>query len=176
MRTRKSKILDLYVSCPEVFKDSRGLFVEYFNHEAFKKIKIPGEFVRDCISVSVKNVLRGIHYDDVTWKLIQCMMGKIYFVVVDMRPDSDTYLKWESFILSEDNRLQVLVPPMYGNGHLVLSDRCIFHYKMTEYYHPENERVLKWDDSRVNIPWPNRNPILSEKDSQGFNPIYKGKK
>lgn len=83
-----------------------------------------------------------------------------------MRKDSRNYLKWISFILDDVSRQQVLVPPGFGNGHLVLSDSCIFHYKMSEYYDPANERGVKWDDPKLGIPWPVNDPVLSEKDSK----------
>lgn len=150
---------------PSVFEDFRGKYVETFNKEDYKKNNISIDFVRDDISTSVKNVLRGLHYDDKTWKLIHCMYGKIYFVVADMRKDSKQYLKWEAFVLTSDNRHQVLVPPGFANGHLVLSDECIFHYKMSEYYDPENETGVKWNDPKLNIFWPVKDPILSQKDS-----------
>jgi dTDP-4-dehydrorhamnose 3,5-epimerase len=158
------KIDNLFLIERNVFKDHRGTFVETFNLDEYREKGIKIKFVRDCISTSKKNVLRGIHYDDKTWKLIQCMYGEIYFVVVDMRLNSPQYLKWQSFILSDKNRHQVLVPPNFGNGHLVLSDHCIFHYKMSEYYDPENEKTLKWDDPKAGISWPIKNPILSNKD------------
>jgi dTDP-4-dehydrorhamnose 3,5-epimerase len=148
-----------------IFEDHRGTFVETFNQNEYHEKGIKIKFVRDAVSTSGKHVLRGIHYDDQTWKLIQCMYGKIYFVVVDMREDSPQYLKWQSFILSDQNRHQVLVPPHFGNGHLVLSNQCTFHYKLSEYYEPANEKTLKWDDPKVNIFWPIRNPILSQKDA-----------
>jgi dTDP-4-dehydrorhamnose 3,5-epimerase len=148
------------------FEDHRGTFVETFNREEFQRNDIAVRFVRDAISTSSKHVLRGIHYDQKTWKLIQCLHGKIYFVVVDMGETSPAYLKWTAFILSEENRHQVLVPPGFGNGHLVLSDSCIFHYKMSEYYAPENEKTLRWNDPKANIFWPIDNPILSSKDAQ----------
>lgn len=147
-----------------IFEDHRGTFVEIFNLDEFKVKGIEIKFVRDAISNSSRHVLRGIHYDDKTSKLIQCMYGKIYLVVVDMRKESSQYLKWQSFILSDRNRYQVLVPPKFGNGHLVLSDHCIFHYKMSEYYDPANEKTLKWDDPKVKIFWPIKNPVLSQKD------------
>ena len=149
---------------PSIFEDHRGTYVETYNSEDYKKNRIEIEFVRDDISASSKDVLRGVHYDDKTWKLIQCMYGEIFFVVVDMRTDSLNYLKWQSFILSSKNRNQVLVPPNFGNGHLVLSESCIFHYKMSEYYDPDNEKGLKWDDPKVGITWPIEEPILSDKD------------
>lgn len=150
---------------PSVFEDHRGIYVETYNTEDYHKNNIKINFVRDDISTSSKNVLRGLHYDAITWKLIQCMYGKIYFVVADMRRNSKQYLKWESFLLTGDNRLQILVPPGFANGHLVLSGSCIFHYKMSEHYHPENEVNIKWNDPELNIFWPIREPILSFKDS-----------
>jgi dTDP-4-dehydrorhamnose 3,5-epimerase len=150
---------------PSAFEDHRGMFVETYNIEDYSKNGINIKFMRDDISTSVKNVLRGPHYDDKTWKLIQCMHGKIYFVVADMRNDSNQYLKWQSFVLTEYNRYQVLVPPGFANGHLVLSDSCIFHYKMSEYYEPENEVGVRWDDPKLGIFWPVKEPILSQKDS-----------
>ena len=151
---------------PSVFEDHRGKYVETYNIDDYGKNGIDINFVRDDISTSAKNVLRGIHYDLKTWKLIQCMYGRIYFVVVDMRKDSKQYLQWQSFSLSDQNRHQVLVPPGFGNAHLVLSDECIFHYKMSEYYDPENEICVKWNDPKLNIFWPVNNPILSKKDSE----------
>lgn len=148
-----------------IFEDHRGTFVETFNKDEYQEKGIKIKFVRDAVSTSGKHVLRGIHYDNKTWKLIQCMYGKIYFVVVDMQEESPQYLKWQSFILTDQNRHQVLVPPHFGNGHLVLTDHCIFHYKLSEYYDPANEKTLKWDDPKVNIFWPIKNPILSQKDA-----------
>lgn len=150
----------------DIFNDHRGTFVETFNSDKYFDLEIGGiYFVRDAVSTSSKNVLRGIHYDDKTWKLIQCLYGQIYFVVVDMREKSPQFLKWESFILTDHNRYQVLVPPYFGNGHLVLSDHCIFHYKLSKYYDPANEKTLRWDDPKVNISWPIKEPILSMKDA-----------
>jgi dTDP-4-dehydrorhamnose 3,5-epimerase len=164
LQVKKTDLTGVLVIKRSIFQDHRGSFVETYNEEEYNDLGIP--FVRDALSTSCKNVLRGLHYDDKTWKLIQCMAGEIFFVVVDMRKDSGQYLKWQSFVLTEQNRHQVLVPPMFANGHLVLSERCIFHYKMSEYYDPENERTLKWDDPKANINWPIKNPILSEKDAK----------
>lgn len=161
----KTELDEVLLIKPSVFEDHRGLYVETFNRQDYEKNNINIDFVRDDISTSRKNVLRGIHYDDKTWKLIHCMHGKIYFVVVNMKKNSGQYLKWQSFILTSDNRHQVLVPPGFGNGHLVLSDECIFHYKMSEYYDPENEKGVKWNDPKLGIFWPADHPMLSEKDS-----------
>lgn len=150
---------------PSQFEDHRGRYIETYNIDDYCVNEIDIQFVRDDISTSCKNVLRGIHYDNKTWKLIQCMYGKIYFAVVDMRTESSQYLKWISFVLDDSKRQQVLVPPGFGNGHYVMSDSCIFHYKMSEYYDPENEKGVRWDDPKLGIPWPATSPILSEKDS-----------
>ena len=162
----KTSLDEVVLLTPSMFRDHRGTYVETYNIEDYLINGIDVKFVRDDISESAKGVLRGIHYDDKTWKLIQCMFGKIFFVVADMRKDSRNYLKWVSFMLDDVSRQQVLVPPGFGNGHLVLSDSCIFHYKMSEYYDPANERGVKWDDPKLGIPWPVKDPVLSEKDSK----------
>ncbi|MBX7043004.1 MAG: dTDP-4-dehydrorhamnose 3,5-epimerase [Ignavibacteria bacterium] len=162
----KTSLDEVLLLTPSMFRDHRGTYVETYNIEDYLINGIDIKFVRDDISTSAKDVLRGIHYDDKTWKLIQCMFGKIFFVVADMRKDSPNYLKWVSFILDDVSRQQVLVPPGFGNGHLVLSGSCIFHYKMSEYYDPANERGVKWDDPKLGILWPVKDPVLSEKDSK----------
>ena len=116
---------------------------------------------------SRKNVLRGLHGDDVTWKHITCVWGEIYLVVVDNRPESENYLKWDSFIISERNHLSVLVPPNFVNGHLCLSDECLFHYTQSypeDYVDWMNQDTLKWNDVRIGINWPIDNPILNWRD------------
>jgi len=123
----KTLLEEVMLIKPSRFEDHRGTYVETYNIEDYETNGITIKFLRDDISTSKRNVLRGIHYDDKTWKLIQCMHGKIYFVVADMRSRSPQYLKWISFDLNDANRHQVLVPPGFGNGHLVLSDSCIFH-------------------------------------------------
>jgi len=165
IRIEKTSLEDVILIKPSKFEDHRGTFVELYNKDLYKKHGVEINFVRDDISTSSKNVLRGIHYDNKTWKLIQCMYGKFYFVVIDMRENSSQYLQWQSFIITSENRHQILVPPNFGNGHLVLSDEIIFHYKMSEYYDPANEKGLKWDDPKADIFWPIKQPILSEKDT-----------
>ncbi len=167
MRIEKSKDLGLTLIYPEIHRDHRGTFVETFNDKFMMENGAEVKFVRDSISTSSKNVLRGIHYDDKTWKLVQCLHGNIYHVAVDLREESKTYLKWESFSLNPETGLQVLLPPRFGNGYLVLSDMCVFHYKMSEYYNPGGERICKWDDLRIGIKWPVKTPVMSEKDKRG---------
>ncbi len=152
---------------PDFFKDNRGEYIETYNEDLYKNKGINIKFIQDDISVSIKNVLRGIHGDNETWKLISCLYGEFYFVVVDCDTDSKNFGKWQSFVLSDKNRVQILVPPKYGNAHLVLSDKAIFHYKQSTYYEPERQFTYKWDDPRFNISWPVKNPILSKRDELG---------
>jgi len=148
----------------EYFKDFRGKYLETYNEERYKKDGITVDFIQDDISISKKNVLRGIHGDSVTWKLISCLYGEFYFVAVDCNEESKDFGKWESFVLSDENMKQVLVPPRFGNAHLVLSETSIFHYKQSTYYDPSTQFTYKWDDPKFNIDWPTKNPILSERD------------
>ena len=116
---------------------------------------------------SRKNVLRGLHGDNVTWKHITCVRGEIYLVVVDNRPESKNYLKWDSFIISERNHTSVLVPPNFLNGHLCLSGECLFHYTQSypkDYVDWMDQDALKWNDERIGINWPIDNPILNWRD------------
>jgi len=149
------------------FKDFRGQFIELYNKECYKKAGIKNRFVEDDISISKKNVLRGIHVDKKAWKLISCLYGKIYVVIVNCNAKSKNFGKWQSFILSDDNRLQILVPPKYGVAHLVLSRKAIFHYKQSEYYDPKRQETYKWNDPKLKIKWPIKNPILSKRDRLG---------
>ena len=152
------------VSPSTIFEDFRGTYVETYNEEMFLQMGIELNFVQDDISVSSKYVLRGIHGDQETWKLVSCLWGKFYLVVVNGDPSSPQYRQWESFTLSDQNRQQVLIPPKFGNGHLVLSDQAIFHYKQTTYYNREGQFTLSWDDPALGIWWPIKQPIVSKRD------------
>ncbi len=149
---------------PAIFEDFRGEYVETYNEALYRKNCIDVKFIQDDISVSGRNVLRGIHGDDQTWKLISCLYGKFYLVVVNCDSQSADFGRWQSFVLSDKNRLQVLVPPKYGNAHLVLSDQTIFHYKQSTYYDRSRQFTYKWDDFRFQIWWPVRDPIVSQRD------------
>jgi dTDP-4-dehydrorhamnose 3,5-epimerase len=146
------------------FEDFRGEYVEIYNRALALAAGIDVDFVQDDISTSTQHVLRGIHGDDSTWKLISCLHGRFYLVVVNHDPASPQYLQWEGFTLSDRNRLQVLVPPRFGNGHLVLSEQAIFHYKQSTYYDRARQFTLAWDDPALGIWWPMRNPIVSQRD------------
>lgn len=163
-KTRLDKVLLIK---HEIFEDYRGEYIETYNEKIYKEHGIDVNFVQDDISISSKHVLRGIHGDSETWKLISCLYGKFYLVVVNCNKNSKNFSKWQSFTLSDKNRYQILIPPMYGNAHLVLSDLAIFHYKQSTYYHPEKQFTYKWNDDRLKIWWPIKNPILSQRDEMG---------
>ena len=168
MEVSSTQLKGVYILRPgTVFEDFRGVYVEIFNKQLFQSAGIDVEFVQDDISVSSKHVLRGIHGDPVTTKLISCLFGRFYLVVVNNDPESPEYKQWQSFVLSDTNKLQVFVPPKFGIGHLVLSESAIFHYKQSTYYSRENQFTLIWDDPTLNIWWPVAQPILSRRD-QGF--------
>lgn len=170
MTYEKSKRIDgLHLIKPAVFYDFRGEYVETFStqtHRFLDRTGAPVVFVEDDISVSKKDVLRGLHGDEKTWKLIQCLLGDIYVVVVDMRRDSPTYRNWESFSVNEKNRHQILIPAGCANGHLCLTERCIFSYKQSQLYSGmENQFTVRWDDPSLGLWWPVRHPLVSQRDS-----------
>jgi dTDP-4-dehydrorhamnose 3,5-epimerase len=167
MKVFKTKMEGVLLIRLDVFKDLRGEYVETYNEELYNKNGINIKFIQDDISVSRRNVLRGIHGDNITWKLISCLYGEFYLVVVNCDSGSSEFGKWQSFTLSANNRFQVLVPPKYGNGHLVLSDTAIFHYKQSTYYDSSRQFTYQWNDLRLNIHWPIKNPILSKRDELG---------
>jgi dTDP-4-dehydrorhamnose 3,5-epimerase len=167
MEVLKTKLDNVLLIELDAFKDHRGYYIETYNEELYRKNGIDIKFIQDDISVSKKFVLRGIHGDMVTWKLISCLYGEVYSVVVNCDTDSKNFGLWQSFVLSDTNRVQVLIPPGYGNAHLVLSDKAIFHYKQSTYYDPSRQFTYKWDDPKLNIRWPINNPILSQRDRVG---------
>jgi len=167
MEVFTTDLYDVLLIKTKVFEDFRGEYLEIFNEELYRKKGITIKFVEDDISVSTQHVLRGIHGDGETWKLISCLYGKFYLVVVNCDTDSANFGKWQSFVLSDKNRDQILIPPKYGNGHLVLSTRTIFHYKQSNYYNPKGQFTYKWDDPALNIRWPIKYPILSQRDEYG---------
>lgn len=162
MKTKLDGVL--VVKPPTLFEDFRGTYVEIFNETLYAEAGIKLPFVQDDISTSSRHVLRGIHGDAETWKLISCLQGKFYLVVVNWDATSHQYRQWESFVLSDQNRLQVLVPPKFGNGHLVMSDQAIFHYKQTTYYNRAGQFTILWNDPGLKLWWPVKDPIVSRRD------------
>ena len=171
MKVTESGIKGVFIIEPDVYEDDRGFFMETFHNERYRKLLgINLDFVQDNISRSSKNVLRGMHFQKnyPQGKIVKASRGEILDVVVDLRKGSPTYGTWESFRLSEQNKLQVWIPPGFAHGFLVMSDSADFEYKCTEYYHPEDELCLMWNDPEVAIDWPINDPILSEKDKKGL--------
>jgi len=145
------------------FKDSRGYYWTSWKQNLMKNIK----FKHDKFSLSKKNVLRGLHGDNKTWKLVSCPYGKFILVVVNCVKKSKDYLKWKSWILSHENGLQILIPPNYANGHLCLSDKCLFHYKLAyrgSYHDADKQFSIRWNDPKLKIEWGIKRPILSNRD------------
>jgi len=148
----------------DFFSDNRGDLWTVWNDTDFTP-KL--NFNHDKVAKSKKNVIRGLHGDNKSWKLITCLYGEIFLVVVDFRKESETYLKTETFVLNDKNKMSVLVPPNFLNGHQVLSDDAVFFYKWSydgDYPDVNDQISIKWDDPKLNINWPLNNPILSERD------------
>lgn len=165
MQVKKTKLDGvLLISPPTIFEDFRGSYVELYNEELYTKAGIKIRFVQDDISESSRHVLRGIHGDGGTWKLISCLHGTFYLVVINWDETTPQYRQWDAFTLSDKNRLQVLIPPKFGNGHIVLSERAIFHYKQNTNYDRAGQFTLAWNDPALKIWWPIKNPIVSQRD------------
>ncbi|MCX8596154.1 MULTISPECIES: dTDP-4-dehydrorhamnose 3,5-epimerase [unclassified Gilliamella] len=170
MHVIETKIPDVKIINPKVFGDQRGFFLETFEQKRYQeKLEINLTFVQDNHSRSQKNVLRGLHFQkqNPQGKLVRVVRGEVFDVAVDIRKDSLTYGKWVGVLLSEENKSQLWIPPGLAHGFLVLSDIADFEYKCTNYYDPNSEGCLLWNDPTVNITWPISTPILSEKDKLG---------
>jgi dTDP-4-dehydrorhamnose 3,5-epimerase len=164
-----TEIPDIRLIQPKVYEDARGFFLESYNQAAYEAIGIMGPFVQDNHSRSQKNALRGMHAQlrRPQGKLIRVIHGEVFDVVVDLRRNSATYKKWAGFVLSDRNFQQCYIPPGFAHGFCVLSDTAEFEYKVTDYYDPESELHLIWNDPEIGIRWPISDPILSAKDAQG---------
>lgn len=171
-----TKLEEVTVINPSIYFEYRGEICtlyhsDFYDHLIPKGQKEEGvEFKHDRYSKSYKNVLRGLHWDDKTWKLVSCISGSIYLVVLDVREGSESFGIWESFILSNKTGCQILIPPGFANGHLVLEDESIFHYKMAysgDYNDETKQHTVNWNDARFNIDWPISDPILSRRDREG---------
>ena len=167
----KTSIEGVYVIQPTVFGDERGYFMETYHQEEFKRAGLDLNFVQDNQSKSIKGVLRGLHfqYENPQGKLVRVIRGEVFDVAVDLRENSNTYGKWEGVILSEANKKQFYVPEGFAHGFLVLSDEAEFTYKCTDFYDPEDEGGILWNDPDVGIIWPVEDideVILSDKDKK----------
>jgi len=173
MEVIETSIPDVKLIKPKAFGDERGFFMETWNTRAFAEAGIDVTFVQDNHSRSVKNTLRGLHYQikQSQGKLVRCTRGEVFDVAVDMRESSPTFGKWVGEILSEDNQHQLWVPPGFAHGFLVMSETADFQYKCTDFYAPEHERSVHWADKELAIEWPlnkSDSPLLSAKDSEAL--------
>jgi dTDP-4-dehydrorhamnose 3,5-epimerase len=160
----------LYEIEPVVFGDSRGYFLETYNEREFEEAGLPVRFVQDNQSCSVKGVLRGLHYQKKhpQGKLVRVLNGEVFDVAVDIRHGSSTYGKWHGVVLSGENKKQFYIPKGFAHGFAVLSEEAVFAYKCTEFYHPEDEGGIIWNDGNIGITWPYAGIeyLLSDKDKK----------
>lgn len=164
IQIENTSLKGVFLIKPSVHEDKRGNFYETYHEKDYHEVGLTADFVQDDVSLSVKGVLKGMHGDAGTYKLIQCVYGSVYAVVVDCDENSLTFGKWESFILSAENRHQLYIPPMYGNGYYVITDIAVYTYKQSTYYGQYKQFTYKWNDQRFQIRWPADHPILSERD------------
>ena len=156
IRVEATPLAGVYVIEPQVFGDERGYFFESYNEHTMQTFGLKMRFVQDNQSMSEKGVLRGLHFQKryAQGKLVRVLHGRVYDVVVDIRPESATFGKWFGVELSAENHLQLYIEPGFAHGYLALSDGAVFAYKTTEYYHPEDEGGLYWNDAAVGVCWP----------------------
>lgn len=161
----KTNLAGVYLIKPFVHEDIRGNFYETYNEKDYFSAGLQAKFIQDDISCSKKGVLKGMHGDAATYKLVQCAFGAVYAVVLNCDEKSKDFGKWESFELSSKNKYQLYIPPMYGNGYLVLSDYAVYTYKQSTYYGEYEQFTYKWNDNRFKIRWPTDVQVLSERDA-----------
>lgn len=170
MKVIPTTLPDVLILEPKVFGDERGFFYESYNKSVLAACGIRAEFVQDNHSRSAKNVLRGLHYQikQPQGKLVRVVEGEVFDVVVDLRRSSPTFGKWMGVNLSANNKRMLWVPAGFGHGFIVLSEYAEFLYKTTDYYAPEHERCIIWNDPEIAIKWPTASePVLSSKDKNG---------
>jgi dTDP-4-dehydrorhamnose 3,5-epimerase len=170
MKVTPTTLADVLLIEPRVFGDARGFFFESYNRRDFAQAGLDAEFVQDNHSRSARGVLRGLHYqvEHAQGKLVRVISGQVYDVAVDMRRSSPTFGRWVGMTLSADDKQMLWIPPGFAHGFLVLSDAAEFLYKTTDYWYPEFERSLLWNDSALGIAWPlQQAPTLAAKDAAG---------
>ena len=170
MEIKKTTLQDAYLITPTVFQDERGFFLETYSNKKLVESGIGADWVQDNHSMSTKKgVLRGLHYQLPPYtqaKLVRVTKGSVYDVIIDLRKDSPTFGKWEGFTLTAENFQMLFVPRGFAHGFCTLEDNTEFQYKCDNYYAPESEGGLIWNDPTLGISWPVTDPILSEKDSK----------
>lgn len=166
----ETKLKGVYILEPTVFEDHRGFFMESYNKKDFEEIGLYYDLIQDNHSLSVKaGVLRGLHFQlnpKAQTKIVRVLAGAIYDVVVDIRKGSPTFGKWQGFILTSENKRQIVVPKGFAHGVLTLVPNTQIMYKVDEYYSPDHDRSIRWNDPDLSIDWPISEPILSEKDAK----------
>ncbi len=173
MKFTATTIPDVIIIEPQIFGDQRGFFMETWRQDKFKEAGIPSEFIQDNHSSSSQGILRGLHYQikQAQGKLVRVIKGEVYDVAVDMRKSSPSFGQWVGETLSADNKKMLWVPPGFAHGFYVTSPQAEFVYKCTDYYAPDHERALLWNDKDLKINWPipqGTEPKLSEKDTKGI--------
>lgn len=166
MNVSGTKLPGVFVVEPRVFGDSRGFFMESFNGKRYAEHGLPELFVQDNLSYSARGVLRGLHFQNPRpqGKLVCVLEGEVFDVAVDIRVGSPTFGEWVGVTLSSENKRQLYVPPDFAHGFVVTSEVALFFYKCTDYYAPESEGTVLWNDPGIGIEWPVENPTLSTKD------------
>lgn len=169
MNIKESKLPGVITIEPRTFEDSRGFFLETWNKARYDSIGISGPFVQDNMSFSHKGVLRGLHFQNPNGqdKLVYALQGEVYDVAVDIRIGSPTFGQWAGCTLSAENKRQCYIPAGFAHGFCVMSDTALIAYKCTDYYNPEAEGSILWNDPDLSIDWPIENPDLSGKDAKG---------
>lgn len=168
MKIIETPIRDLLLIEPKVFGDKRGFFLETFQENRYREAGVRLPFVQDNISRSGRGVLRGLHFQiqNPQGKLVFAIRGEVFDVAVDIRKNSPTYGRWFGAVLSDENHRQLYVPPGFAHGFCVLSEYADFFYKCTDFYHPEDEGGLLWNDPAIGIDWPIDAPLINQRDLQ----------
>lgn len=175
MEVIKTDMLDLLLIKPKVFKDSRGFFLESYSHRTFSERGVTTEFLQDNHAFSqIKGVLRGLHFQlppHTQTKLVRVTRGSVYDVAVDLRKESPSFGKWQGFELTADNFYMLYIPQGFAHGYCTLEDETEFMYKNDNFYAPDYDAAIRWNDPTLKIDWPVDEPILSEKDARA--PLFK---
>ena len=166
LTVRPTDFAEAKIIVPDVYEDDRGFFKETYSKRKYAAIGVTDEWLQDGVSLSGKNVIRGMHYQPGMAKLVNALDGEIFDVIVDLRIGSPTFKRWQGFHLTAANHLQLYVPDGFAHGFLTMSDHVVLHYKMSAHHDPSTERILSWRDASVGIEWPlSGAPRLSPKDA-----------
>ena len=168
MNVSPGELSGLVVIDLKVFGDARGFFLETWNARLYRECGLDAQFVQDNLSFSRRGTLRGLHFQNPTrqGKLVSVLQGEVFDVAVDIRRSSPTFGRWHGVTLSGEDKRQFYIPPGFAHGFLVLSETAMFHYKCTDFYSPQDELAIRWDDPALGIQWPVKEPLLSEKDGK----------